>query len=154
MGDQMNGDDAATAARKFHILYGDATSISTDGTIALLAFTCADGEKLIVTMPSQGIAQMRQMISDLQDTAKARGVGHGNVAPILPRDFAVGNSDQMRGAVLVLLNRDAPDERVFALTDKSALELADALKQNVLDRMTPQERARAIAGPSKLIIPR
>jgi hypothetical protein len=158
MSDVNGKSPAPTSVRTFHLVEGQATSVSTDGTVALLMFKCSDGEQLSLTLPSIRIAQLRGMVADLTDTAKKRGVGVGNVAPLLPRDYAVGNSDAMRGAVLLMFNRDAADERVIALTDASAMQLSKAMRDNVLERMSPQERAKTIAGltlpaASKLILP-
>jgi hypothetical protein len=152
-----NGVDVE-GVQQIYVRQGIATSVATDGSLAMLAFQTTDGGIVHVILPVEGIAQLRAMANDLAVTARQRQVGTGNIAPRCPKVFTVGHSDQMRGMVAIIWEPETPEEAVYMITDAMGLNLATAVRDNVLGRMTPAERARATAGlsvpaPSRIIMP-
>jgi len=129
-----------------HAIDGVATSISTDGTTALLAFRGPDGEECQLTLPVGALSSLRAMCNALITEARKRDIGAGMVSPRYPTNFLIGNSEDVRGAVMVVFDAHTPDELIFALPDEIGLRMADAIKADVLSRMTPADRAKALAG--------
>lgn len=150
-------NDATTQTiRTVHAAIGVATSISTDGTTAMLSFKDQDGEAFGLTLPVAGLAMLRQMCTELIDSARKRDVGAGNVAPKFPKSFSVGNSPMMRGKVALMFDPETPDEAVYALTDQAALQMATAIRMDLQSRLTAAdiERMALAATPRKgLLLP-
>jgi hypothetical protein len=152
-----NGADFDDRAMRIAIIQGLATSVSTDGTTALLRFRTADGLDLELMLPAHAIKVLATMVQDLIAAANQRKVGMGNVQPRRPRTSFVGHSAQDRGAVYLMFDRDTSDEVAIALRDDDALKLADAMRVDVISRMAPQQRAKMLGGlinsAAKLILP-
>jgi hypothetical protein len=129
-----------------HVVDGVATSISTDGTTALLAFKGPDGEECQLTLPVGALTSLRAMCNTLITEARKRDIGAGMVSPRYPANFLIGNSADVRGAVMVVFDANTPDEAIFALPDEIGLRMADAIKADVLSRMTPVDKAKYLAG--------
>jgi hypothetical protein len=129
-----------------HVTNGVATSISTDGTTALLVFTAATGGEFRLSLPTEALSALRTMCGDLARQARLREVGAGYVAPRHPAAYSIGHSDQMRGMVAILLDPDTPDEAVYVFKDDVALNFAAAIRQDVLARTPPTERGKLMNG--------
>lgn len=126
--------DQLDAVRSIHVTAGTGTSISTDGTTAMLEFTMPDGGRVGLTLPIAGLAGLRTMCNDLVAAARKRDVGAGNVAPRFPNSFSVGHSDQIRGAVMMMFDQDTPQELVVAMRDQPAADFADAIRTDIAGR--------------------
>jgi hypothetical protein len=142
---KANGSTSRTA--RVHVTQGLATSVSTDGSTALMRFRADNGEDVEVTFPAQAIKVMATMVQDLIVAAAQRNVGMANVPLRRPRASFVGHSDQDRGTVYLMFDKDTASEVAIALRDDDALPFADAIRDNVLSRMTPQQRAKRLGEP-------
>lgn len=156
---ERNGGQVFDKTGRIHVVQGLATSVSTDGTTALMRFkTSVDGSDLEITFPAAAIKSIGNMVQDLIAAANKRNIGMA-VQLRRPTTVSAGHHDMDRGAVYLLFDQDMPSEVVMVLRDDDAMKFANAIRSDVLDRMTPQERAKILVGladdvRSKLIIPR
>lgn len=137
-----------------HIVKGEATSISTDGTRGMLVFTIEDGSRFAVTVDVGGIAAVQSMVADLARQARSRQLGIGNVPLRYPKEFAVGSAPEIRNHVAVRFDPDGEIEEMFMLPDTMAQALAAMIEKNVLSRMSMADRRAALAAKSPgLVLP-
>jgi hypothetical protein len=147
--DQAKSPDMVPAA---HVVAGLAQSISEDGR-AMLLFQLEDGGRFAVTMPVEGLKPIRSMITDLIVAAEKRGVHSGMVHFLQPRQYQVGHSDHLRGAVVITFDPNAEGEIAVLLRNEDGLKLGTAITRDVLPRMTEKERRDAMRGESPIIAP-
>ncbi len=136
-----------------HIVQGEATSISTDGSTGMMVFTIADGSKFAVTIDVSGIAPLLSMVGALARQARSRRLGIGNVALRYPKEFAVGSAPEVRNHVALRLDPDAEGEEMFMLPDAMAQAMAAMIDKNVLSRMSMEDRRAALQKNTKLVLP-
>lgn len=140
--------------RNIHVMDGVATSISTDGTTAMLVFMAADGGEVSFSLPTASLGALRTMCIDLVRQARNFEVGPGHVAPRYPAAYSIGHSSQMRGTVALMFDPETPDEAVYILKDDAALNFAEAIRQDVISRAPPADRRSLMASASRIILPR
>lgn len=129
----------------YAITSGLATSISTDGTTAMLVFAVDGGGKVALTMPTDGLRALRTMANDAM---VASGKRAGNQTFKRPQAFQVGHSDQVRNHVAIWFDPNTQDESVYLVADQDALRLCQSIGHDIGSR----NAALAIAKP-RLILP-
>lgn len=150
---------APEPVRTVHVINGIATSVSTDGAVAMLKFMMPDGEPFALTFPVSAAVAVRTMVNDVVTQARSQDVGAGNVAPRYPNVVSVGHTDQIRGHVAVMFDPDMATAAIYMVRDSAALDVAKTMIEDVLSRATHQERARHARGlslrdgASRLILP-
>lgn len=159
MGQGNGADKPEEAVRSVHVVNGFGTTILPDNTAAALKFFDQSGEPFVLSFPMPGgLTVLQAMVFDLMTEARNRAAGLGNIMPRKPQQFGVGHDDAWRNCVMLSFDQGLPTEVVYALPDQAGLEVADALRNDIMGRKTPAERAKimssvAIPGGGKLIIP-
>lgn len=159
-GVQGNGaaGDHASMVRTMHVVEGTATSVSSDDTTGMLQFLDPSKKTVAMTFPIKAIPALRAMLDDLEAEIIRRKGGKTHVHPRVPESYRVAHSDSLRGHVMLFLDPDTPRETVLVFNDQSGLQLAGAIHNDILGRMTPQQRAKMQTGLSvppqrQLILP-
>jgi len=136
------------------LVKGVSQSLSTDGSSAMLMFQSENGP-VAITVPVDQLRAFRAMFNDVIDKATAVHAEPGNISFKRPKGFSVGHSDQMRGFVAVTFDPNSAEESLFILADHDGLKLAEAIRNDVLGRMTAAQRAKVQIAmfQKKLIIP-
>lgn len=134
------------------------TSISLDGEVALMRFEDSQGEPFDFMFPLPARRMVQAMLVDIENEAKRRQAAVAAIPPRFPTTFQIGAHDQMRGFTLFLFDDGTPNEMMYAMPDEAAWKLAENVRQTILQKKTPAERAKLLAGlstpaPPKLIIP-
>ncbi len=135
-----------------HVVKVIATAISTDDTTAVVKFQLSSGDEFDLTCSVDVLASFRLAVRDLLLELRRRSVGAKNVPPIFPKTVQVGHSDAVRGTVMLMFDQETPDEAIYCVPDKVALGFAEAIRQNAVARMTPQNRAKVL-GQKLIILP-
>lgn len=146
-GEQARGVPTVTIAEVI------GRSISEDGTTAMITARTSTGETIGIAMPATNVRTFRAVASALVESVDRRGLSHGHVLLKRPQFFEVGHSDEMRGMVALQFDPRTADEQAFLLSNQNGLELAKAVRADILPRLSEAERASMIASESKLAVP-
>lgn len=156
MSEKNGGGETATA---IHVVGCSHHALSTDGNAAMFVLATKDAEghdgKLALTMPAALVKFFRSTVHEVQQQVEKAGVADGSLLLNFPQQYAVGSSEQFRGAVMIVFDQGTPTERVFVLPNPTGLALAEAIRKDIMPRLTPQERdeARLLAKKHNLILP-
>lgn len=152
--------------RAVHIMNGVSQSLSTDGEAAMLVFdiastaVAADGaeahtgktERFAITLPTAALKVLRGMVSDALTMAEQRNVGTGNMTLRPVEAVSVANVGNIRNHVGLILNPGKETEVAYLIDDRLALQVADGITQNVMSRMSPEDRRAMMRGAAPLIL--
>lgn len=153
-----NGKDVLAApppekVTRFHAVRGVATSVSTDGSTCLLKFEIPGGEFLELTFPSTGLPAVRTMFANLMRDLARRMAGAGGV-PIRPvQTVQVQRHDGVRNHVILVIDKELPEETAFALPDKVGVQVGTEIRKAALAGLPEEERITAQAMRGSIIIP-
>jgi hypothetical protein len=137
-----------------HVLGLSSYSIATDKETAMIAFDVADGKegetrKFALTIATSMLEWLETTIREVRQSAMPAGaveMRHPNNDEII-----IGHSDQMKGATILEFDQKTPHQRIYAVSNLTALRLADLLVKDVTPRLSAEERL-ALAKLSKKII--
>lgn len=136
-----------------HLVEGLSQQLSTDGKMAMLIFLLPNGQKFGITMDLKFIAVLRGMVHKVGKLAEAVQQGAKAVTFAVPRELNVGFAPDFPNHTAIMFNPGAEDESCFMIQDATAMQMAAHVTQQVLSRMTPAQRAQAIAAERNKIIP-
>jgi hypothetical protein len=151
-------NDKIEKVKSIHIVKFVGHSISTDGKVAMIMFMIADegGERqFAITIPVELTKGLVGVAHEAMLAAERAGNRSGSAVFHHPVQFDVGSSTDFPGRVIILLNKETPDEFIFTFANLAGIEFAEAIKKDIMPRLTLEERRQMslIKPSSKIIIP-
>lgn len=129
--------------------------ISDDGSAAALHFEGETG-RCILALPLHQLEALRMTVMQAMKMAAHRNLNPGGLRFKTPRTFEIGSADDVRGHVLLIVNRHMPDMEAYAFDDASAMKMAQWIADNVQSRAAPKDRRSLFTSsaiPRKIILP-
>lgn len=141
-----------------HIVKGLRQSLSNDGRNAMMVFEIArdtDGNsRAAVTCGVDALRPLRGMVHALVLAADRMSRAAGMISFEKPGEIGVGHSTDIRGCVIMTFNAGAENEISYLIPDEIALGVADGLRNDVLSRMSEDDRRKMMTGAGALMLPR
>jgi hypothetical protein len=132
-----------------------AYSVSTDGTLALMAMRTPENQQIEIVLPVHNLKHFRSMVNDLVSAADRQNMApHGQVMLKYPRTAEAGSTSDVRGHVVLRFDDGLVTEQIMLLPWGVASVLAEAMKGVVDQITTPAQRAqlRAVVTTERRII--
>ena len=125
-----------------------AYSISEDGTTALIQFKDDDDQLVALTLPVNKLGSLLSVVVNARRLADKKDIPAGHVQFTVAQSYSVGNVSGYPNSVLLGFDGGLVTEAMIIIDDKPAMGMAEAIKSNVLKRVT-----RATAPAPKIILP-
>ena len=144
-------------------LTGAATfALSDDKQTVMIIFTVAGesgaDEKFSITLQVDQVKWLRSLAHDIVLAVERAVHPMNSVVLHYPQRYDIGSSEQLKGQVAVTFDKDTPAEVIYVMPNLAGLQFADAIKADIMPRLTQQERSQmmALIKPKRpgIVIPR
>jgi hypothetical protein len=152
-------DEAEAPIGAIHITGCASHAISKDGQTAMIIFTAADPNggpdcEIGITLPTAQLKWLRSLVHDIALGSERRGGAQSGMMLHFPQEYSVGCSDQLQGKVVLQFDAGTPTEMTYVFWNLIGLQIADALRKDIMPRLTLEERQQMmlIKPPGSAII--